>query len=788
MTNATTDSPVKFQFVRAVLLAGMALTTWLSTRVSGQESNSPPPSAPTIAVFEQGLGEVSKLMEKQRWDRARTRLLAVLEENRDQPYVWSKRLEVEDMMQRCVFGVNYESPDFKALVSGRLHYYNRRSGTLKISYQPDTMGDFTDRFGTPGGNSKSSRDQWRKDLERLSRELERARESLSSSPSSAQARYVHPAKFRGSHSIQVEGKSYPHLGVSMFVAVQEDSYYVVVFGTAPSKTSTPSWFGRRQSRTWIPPQLFRVHDGAKESIELKEKTSIQIGKPFTVKVSVTRTEIRATYNGKLLLRARRPEEPYGFIGLSAPSFDDIMVDGKVEGAWIEGLADAATQRQVAEFERDYDPAQHLPDWIRKAPADTPEGEPSSSADQTEDQTDETGSAEKWIDRFVDAGELEKAERFIEMFCTDDVSAGRQAFLQAYLASRAGRIERAIEHAVRACEAEPSLIEAHRLRIESLQQLKRKADLPAACHEFVTSFPGRADIHEEIALLLLRAGHSAPAKAVMEHAALHGLRSPDIEIIHRLLVKSSSGPDWPQRSDYSTRNYMVSSDISRQLCVEVAWTLQRAFEQYQKRLRPLDQKSRRRFAVYIFSGESSYKEYCKDIHAELPIHTAGLYSSALKQLLVWNLPIRAQMLQTVRHEGLHQYLDFLMDNPPLWFNEGLAEYYELATDEGGIWSEGQINAQHVTLLSSSSAPNLSVFLHQDRESFYADPHLHYATSWAFIHFLRHTSPENRELFDALFNAFMENQSNQKAMDQAFTGVDLAALDREFRDYLRGLEDR
>ena len=60
---------------------------------------------------------------------------------------------------------------------------------------------------------------------------------------------------------------------------------------------------------------------------------------------------------------------------------------------------------------------------------------------------------------------------------------------------------------------------------------------------------------------------------------------------------------------------------------------------------------------------------------------GLYSPALKQLLIWNQPNRKKMLETVRHEGFHQYLDGVMSDPPPWLNEGLAMYYEALPPAG-----------------------------------------------------------------------------------------------------------
>jgi hypothetical protein len=218
--------------------------------------------------------------------------------------------------------------------------------------------------------------------------------------------------------------------------------------------------------------------------------------------------------------------------------------------------------------------------------------------------------------------------------------------------------------------------------------------------------------------------------------------------------------------------------------------------YKNDLKMIEDPSQR-FRVFLFSGESGYLKYCNKIKSKPMIHTAGLYSPMLRQLLIWNLPDTEAMLRTVRHEGFHQYLDCLMDNPPIWFNEGLAEYYEIADYvyrglrcRGGQVSTGHLLALHpldqvIGLSRQLNITPLDRFLFITPEAFYKNPKVHYAQSWAFIHFLRHSTDQNKQLFWTLFDALQKNIPTRQALNQVFQGRDLGKLQEAFKTHIKDL---
>lgn len=146
-----------------------------------------------------------------------------------------------------------------------------------------------------------------------------------------------------------------------------------------------------------------------------------------------------------------------------------------------------------------------------------------------------------------------------------------------------------------------------------------------------------------------------------------------------------------------------------------------------------------------------------------------------------------MMRTVRHEGWHQFLDSIMDDPPTWLNEGLAEYFEIAERRGGRFTSAEVHWNHVSFLRKTKGgmPKLATLVSLDRAAFYGNPQLYYAQGWAVVHFLRHSTKQNRRVFDDVFEALQDNVSSTQAFTQALGKRTMNELDREFRAYISAL---
>src|SRR5688572_13105308 len=125
-----------------------------------------------------------------------------------------------------------------------------------------------------------------------------------------------------------------------------------------------------------------------------------------------------------------------------------------------------------------------------------------------------------------------------------------------------------------------------------------------------------------------------------------------------------------------------------------------------------------------------------------------------------------MFGTIRHEGFHQYLDRLADDPPIWINEGMAEYFELADLYGGEWKEGQVNAHHVGVLTGDDSKWLALrsLFDLDIRQFQADPRQNYAESWAVVHYLRQGPKAAQDLFKRMWAAVLAGRTRAQIVEE------------------------
>ena len=84
--------------------------------------------------FLQDLEKVKRLTENRQWDSAAKVLDALLLANANEDYVRYRKAEIVELKRRVDFRKIVKEPNPKTLVGGKLHYFNRTTGKLKLSY------------------------------------------------------------------------------------------------------------------------------------------------------------------------------------------------------------------------------------------------------------------------------------------------------------------------------------------------------------------------------------------------------------------------------------------------------------------------------------------------------------------------------------------------------------------------------------------------------------------------------------------------------------------------------
>jgi hypothetical protein len=198
---------------------------------------------------------------------------------------------------------------------------------------------------------------------------------------------------------------------------------------------------------------------------------------------------------------------------------------------------------------------------------------------------------------------------------------------------------------------------------------------------------------------------------------------------------------------------------------------------------------RRIRVYVFANRSGYLSYAKAVAKDLSF-SSGAYDPRVRELVVYYPVNRRDFVHTVRHEGFHAFLHEYLERAPLWFNEGAAEYFAAASNRYG--SELRFGAPHETALATLERREkhlvpVEKLLTMDREAFMADALLHYAQSWAVVHYMLKTRGEQmRTAFRGYFRSLREGESQEEAF-RRWLAPHVDRIENDYRKHVEKLRE-
>jgi hypothetical protein len=144
-------------------------------------------------------------------------------------------------------------------------------------------------------------------------------------------------------------------------------------------------------------------------------------------------------------------------------------------------------------------------------------------------------------------------------------------------------------------------------------------------------------------------------------------------------------------------------------------------------------------VYLFETSEQFREFMQRNYPSFPSRRAFFVETdtRLAVYAFWG----DRIAEDLRHETAHGYLHAIVPNLPLWLDEGLAEYFEVSRGHDGV------NAPHVEELmlrfnQGGWRPDLARL--ERLESVADMTQFDYAESWAWVHFMLHTTKERRDV--------------------------------------------
>ncbi|MEQ8762802.1 MAG: DUF1570 domain-containing protein [Planctomycetota bacterium] len=695
------------------------------------------PARSDEAAFLEGLSSFHAQMQSEDWETARTTLLTLLREHANRDYVLERRDSLIADYRSVSFHASTRPPKHRDLISGDLLSFRQLNGRIKLRYEPNALDDF-----------------------------EVQRDRLGSKI------YVHPMPMKGEYTIEIEGDAYPKVTMAssplLLVDVTDDEMWLIRPGSGPG-----------DGMLFFKPTIERVLSGKREVLASEDENPIEPGEEFRIRIEVEKRRVRLQYNRKTLLEVKRSVDHFGRFGFSNLSFEEMTISGLGEPAWLQGLYDAEMQRQRLAFERELDLKDALPGWLLSA-SDRPHSDPKERIYEWGALDRASASLFDAASEAMSAGRLDDAERLLTGPEAARADAGLRAYFWLQIELRRGRFVPALEHAEVACRAKPSFFPTRLAQCDLLIGLRDPSAVSMTAR-LVEDFPGEAKAYEAHARAGLFAGDLKKAEQAVLEARRRRLSTEGLATVERSVRRARRGPEWTRSFQEDTDHYRVETDIDPAVCRDAARLLEEAYAYFNEDLLPLPE-AKGKFTAYLFSGEASYQAYLKEVNGTTRPHTAGLYNAALRQLLIWNVPDRQQMLRTVRHEAFHQYLDRLSPQAPVWLNEGLAEYYEVEPDGSRRTNEGVVRGDHLRTLAKGILPIEALIELGDQGFYFEDFERHYAQSWALVHFLRHESEDSRKRFQQVLETARRGGSAREINAAAFRGED---LDRRFEAYLKKL---
>lgn len=159
--------------------------------------------------------------------------------------------------------------------------------------------------------------------------------------------------------------------------------------------------------------------------------------------------------------------------------------------------------------------------------------------------------------------------------------------------------------------------------------------------------------------------------------------------------------------------------------------------------------------------------------------------------------KMDLLGCAAHEGWHQYFHWYVGSQvelPSWINEGMGDYFYTAApkdkDKGPKKTQvslGNIFDGRLKILQEAKRQNqmvaLAEFIQMFQDAYYSNPSICYAQGWALCQFLLHgANGKYAKVIPTYIRLVRDDTNTQVVTTRAFKGIDLAALETEFKAWI------
>ena len=254
----------------------------------------------------------------------------------------------------------------------------------------------------------------------------------------------------------------------------------------------------------------------------------------------------------------------------------------------------------------------------------------------------------------------------------------------------------------------------------------------------------------------------------------------------LVAPATAAPTWRTTS---SKHFTAIGDASDVRLREVLVRLEQ-FREVLRRVSPsLNLTPALPIVVVVFDSQRSLEPFAPLFDGR-PIQLGGAYvGGTTAHFVALDVGRGAAAYPVVFHEFTHLFLRTTLADVPVWFNEGLAGFYETFELAGNNRSAtiGRANGPHVNALRERMLPldellgvtqASPLYNEGDRRSIF------YAQSWALTHYLMVGNPARARQLPAYLQALIDGVDEPTAFATAF-GATTSQIEGELTAYVRNV---
>ena len=193
-------------------------------------------------------------------------------------------------------------------------------------------------------------------------------------------------------------------------------------------------------------------------------------------------------------------------------------------------------------------------------------------------------------------------------------------------------------------------------------------------------------------------------------------------------------------------------------------------------------------VYVFRNRASfmpYRDAALGRHAEI----SGLFvGNEQTNFILLDADAPGGIDRVVFHELTHYFVKNTLAGLPLWFHEGIAEYYSTFSAHGDSVDLGIPVKEHVLWLRDQQLiPLAQLFAMDTSDKDYNEGSrqgVFYAESWALMHYLLAGNPQRHDQLPKFLSLLSAKRPVEDAFQTAFN-VSFDEMERELKGYVRRL---